>query len=169
MFPGIKFNEVTSAPPSDKAPTLYEYIRDGNLATDVGTQRQEQQQNLRQQHQQEKQMEQQLKEANDQANQAVSLAENAVNDQKKLRQQIERSASSTASQSLINKSKMEQLVIENVRRASNLSLCILVKVLKLLFLCFLSLSIFFKGPLLYKKQLLAMERELQQLQAQLKW
>jgi len=221
MFPGIKFNEVTSTQPSDKVPTLYEYIRDGNLATDVGkdmantkenalilqsqvqrisqnlqdmialdanalqenlsswfksiissntvaspflasfpsaltnpnpttatiiaaastvtmlaiyTQRQEQQQSLRQQHQQEKQMEQQLKEANDKANQAVALAENALNDLTRLRQHIERTTSSTASQSLINKSKMEQLVIEND---------------------------------LYKQQFSLMERELQQLQAQL--
>jgi len=68
-------------------------------------------------------MEQQLKEANDKANQAVALAENALNDLTRLRQHIERTTSSTASQSLINKSKMEQLVIENVRRATNVSLC----------------------------------------------
>lgn len=213
MFPGIKFNEVPTTPPSDKAPTLYEYIRDGKLATDVSkdmvntkenalvlqsevqkisrnlqdmialdvkalqdnlsawfksitttissdtaaspflpsipsalthpnpttttiiaaastvtmiaiyTQRQEQQQIRQQQHQQKEQMEQQLKEANEKANQAVALAENAVNNLAILRQQIERSAS-TASQSLINKSKMEQLVIENVRRAPNVSLCL---------------------------------------------
>jgi hypothetical protein len=89
----------------------------------IYTQRQEQQQIRQQQHQQKEQMEQQLKEANEKANQAVALAENAVNNLAILRQQIERSAS-TASQSLINKSKMEQLVIENVRRAPNVSLCL---------------------------------------------